>query len=298
MVACASVVIVISLVALVIFIFFPRLAEEYTAGLRPTVFYAPLPQDSIAPDLEGTYEQIFGVAHNSGDSVPATLAALASGADAIELDVVSLDGALYSSHAPPLPLIGRGVFRGPSLEAIWTAAAQTDLVKFDLKESSPEYLELVLGFLETHKRDHQVVIATNDRGSLHFFADRMPEILRFSSVGDRGELNALRKDPELVALVNGVSIQEALVDEETAGWLNERSLRVLAWTVNDLDRANDLIRLGVDAITTDNLALMALFGGQRREERTLEPAGATPEPATTALTSVTSEQVPIIEACR
>ena len=39
-----------------------------------------------------------------------------------------------------------------------------------------------------------------------------------------------------------------------------------------------MIRLGVDAITTDNLALMALFGGQRREESSLDPAGATPEP--------------------
>lgn len=296
--------IAISVVALGIFIFFPTLAEEFTAGLRPSLFYAPLPQDVIAADLEQEYEQVFGVAHNSGDSVPATLAALASGADAIEIDVVSLDGALYSSHAPPLPWIGSSVFRGPSLEAVWTAAAQTDLVKFDLKESTPEFLELVLGFLATHKQDHQVVIATDDPASLRFFADRMPDVLRFFSVGDREELTSLREDPDLVALIDGVSIQEALVDEETAGWLNERDLRVLVWIVNDLGRANDLVRLGVDAITTDNLALMGLLGGQRREESTLEPAGATTEsgdaglgtarrtPATTAVATMTRSQVP------
>jgi hypothetical protein len=139
----SSIVIATSLTALGIFIFYPTTAEEFTSGLRPSIFYASLPSGLIAPDLEKDYERVFGVAHNSGDSIQATLASLASGADAIEIDVVSLDGELYSSHAPPLPFIGPAVFRGPSLDAVWTAAAQTDLVKFDLKESSPEFLDLV-----------------------------------------------------------------------------------------------------------------------------------------------------------
>jgi len=52
-------------------------------------------------------------------------------------------------------------------------------------------------------------------------------------------------------------------------WLKGEQVYVLAWTVNDLTRVNELVRLGVDAMTTDNLAIMELLGGQRRGERLL-----------------------------
>lgn len=274
--------IVVSLAALAVFVFVPDVAEEYTAGLRPTQFYDPLPPDLVAADLGRDYEQVFGVAHNSGDSVAATLEALAHGADAIEIDVVSLDGTLYSSHAPPLPWIGRRVFRGPSLETIWTAAAQTDLVKFDLKESSPAFHELVRDFVAVHRRRQRVVVASPHPAAHRFFADRMPDVARFLSVGDREGLAALRADPELAALIDGVTIRETLVDAETARWFHDHELRVLAWTVDELDRANELIRLGVDAITTDNRALLALFGGQQRGEGSLDDATGTPAPGDAA----------------
>lgn len=286
----SSVVIAISLTVLGIFTFFPSLAEEFTAGLRPTLFYAPLPQDSLDPDLEQEYEQVIGVAHNSGDSVSATLAALYSGADAIEIDVVSLDGALYSSHASPLPWIGTGVFRGPRLEAVWTAAAQTDLVKFDLKESSSQFLHLVHEFLAIHRQQHQVVVATDDPASLRFLDDRMPDLLLFYSIGDRRDFETLQDDENLAALIDGVTIQHEVVDAETARWLNEHELRILAWTVNDIERANELIRLGVNGITTDNLALLSLFGGQRQGEDSLDQTEATPESGEAPTTIATPQR--------
>lgn len=46
-VVASCVVIVVSLGALALFVFFPDVAEEYTAGLRPTQFYDPLPPDLI-----------------------------------------------------------------------------------------------------------------------------------------------------------------------------------------------------------------------------------------------------------
>lgn len=63
-VVASCVVIVVSLAALAVFVFFPDVAEEYTAGLRPTQFYDPVPPDLITADLEREYEQIFGMAHN------------------------------------------------------------------------------------------------------------------------------------------------------------------------------------------------------------------------------------------
>jgi hypothetical protein len=281
MLIASAVGIAVSLTVFGVFVFNPRKAEELTSGLRPTLFHSELPTDLIDPNFEPVYEQILGVAHNSGDSVSATLSALASGADAIELDVVSMNGQLYSSHASPLPFIGSGVFRGPSLETIWAAAAQTDIIKFDLKETSPQFRSLVRAFLLTHRREHQVVVASHDPATLRYFADQMPEIIRLYSVGGNGEFSRLQDDPDLAAMINGVSIRHTLVDEETAAWLNEHELLIVTWTVNTLERANDLIDLGADAITTDNLALLALFGGQRRGEADLEhDQDATPVPST------------------
>ncbi|HVL24903.1 MAG TPA: glycerophosphodiester phosphodiesterase [Thermomicrobiales bacterium] len=275
----ASIAIAVSLALLGVFIFNPKMAEEFTSGLRPSLFFAELPPDQIDPDLEHQYEQIIGVGHNSGDSVTATLSALVAGADAIELDVVSLDGRLYSSHASPLPLVGGGLFRGPSVEEIWAAAAQTDLVKFDLKETSPQFLRLVHDFLATHRRQHQVIIVTRDPASLRFFAGSMPEVIRYYSIGDQSQLTTLRENPELVRLIDGVSIRHTLLDEETTAWLTGQGLHVGAWTVNDLERANELIRMGVEGITTDNLALLALFGGQQRGEDPSQQNPVAPTPA-------------------
>jgi hypothetical protein len=289
----SSVVIAISVVALGFLVFFPTTAAEYTSGLRPSLFYAELPSDLIADDLD--YASVIGIAHNSGDSVQATLAALAGGADAIEMDVVSLNGRLYSSHGSPLPLIGPAAFRGPSVEEIWAAAAQTDLVQFDLKESSTEFLELVKDFIVTHQEEHQIVVSSDDPDSLRYLADRPPGVLLFRSVGDQQDLTSLQEDPELAALIDGVTIRNDLVDEETARWMTEHDLHMIVWTVNDLGRANELVDLGVDGITTDNLALLGLFGGQQRGEAPLEPANATPAPEATPVSHVhrTTGRLPV-----
>jgi glycerophosphoryl diester phosphodiesterase len=66
-----------------------------------------------------------------------------------------------------------------------------------------------------------------------------------------------------------VSIRETLLDEETVDWLKEQELLILAWVVDDGFRMNELVEMGVDAITTDNLAIMELLGGGERGEREL-----------------------------
>jgi glycerophosphoryl diester phosphodiesterase len=39
-------------------------------------------------------------------------------------------------------------------------------------------------------------------------------------------------------------------------WFQENGLLVIAWTVNDLKTTNRMLGFGVDAITTDNLAVL------------------------------------------
>jgi glycerophosphoryl diester phosphodiesterase len=46
------------------------------------------------------------------------------------------------------------------------------------------------------------------------------------------------------------------VDANLVTWVHQHKLLILAWTVNDSQRLNQLVRLGVDGITTANLAIL------------------------------------------
>jgi glycerophosphoryl diester phosphodiesterase len=50
---------------------------------------------------------------------------------------------------------------------------------------------------------------------------------------------------------------QGLVDANLVAWVHQRRLLILAWTVNQSDRFNQLVRLGVDGITTGNLAVLS-----------------------------------------
>ncbi len=143
----ALVVIGLSSAALFVFVFFAAWAEEYTSGRIPTQFDERLEREQLLDD----YPRVFGVAHNSGDSIAATKEALGHGADVIEIDVVSLDGTLYAAHASPLRWLDPRVVRGPTLAAVWDAATETDVIKLDLKESSAAYRELLFAPIQVHQ---------------------------------------------------------------------------------------------------------------------------------------------------
>lgn len=254
--------------------FDPERGERWTTGLRPVQFYKEL-----EAELLDDYADVFAVAHNSGDRVDATLQAVEHGADVVEVDVVSLDGRLYAAHDSPLRWLGRSVFRGPLLARVWVAAAGADAIKLDLKEASPAFHELVLDFLADRRGRRRVIVVSGEPAILRLLAEREPAVLRFLDAGDGDRLRLLDRDPAFAAIVDGVSIHHDLLDEERAAWLEERRLLTVAWTVNDLERVNELVQLGVDGVTTDNLAIMRLLGGERRGERPLERLRAPETPA-------------------
>lgn len=259
MVVVAAVSVIIGcLGVLAVMISDPERAEEWTSGLRPIQFYAELNAE-LLDDYAGT----FAVAHNSGDSIDATLEAVSQGADVIEADVIALDGRLYAAHGAPPPVVGRSFFRGPPLDRVWAASAGAVAIKLDLKDSSPQFVDLVLRFLAQRREQRRVIVVSGDPGVLQRFAEEEPAVLRFLSIGNAGQFTALEQDEALAAVIDGVSIRHTLLDEERAGWLEERGIFTLAWTVNDLERVNELVGLGVDAVTTDNLAIMRLLGQPR-----------------------------------
>lgn len=277
LIAVSVLVLALSAGLLGVFVFWDDIAEELTTGRRPTQF-----RGELQAELLDDYAGVFGVGHNSGGTVAATLQARHAGTDVIEIDVASLDGELVSAHFPPLPLVGRRVFRGPTLRDVWTAAA-VEVIKLDLKETSSPFRRLVCSFLAANGDGRQVIVASRDAETLDALEACAPASFTFLSVSTGQHVDRLLADPDLAARLDGVTIRETLIDPDRASRLASAGLYAIAWTVNDLTRVNELVRLGVDGITTDNLAIMALLGGQERGERLLarprSTTEASPQPA-------------------
>jgi hypothetical protein len=261
MVLIAAIVLFVGVLAFLVW--FDDEAERYTAGTPPGQF-----RRELDADLLDDYAGVFGVAHNSGDDLDATKEALDHGADIIEVDVVAFGGRLYASHDLPLRGIGGAFFRGPPLDDVWRVASQADAVKLDLKESGSSYVDAVIAFLDQRRDDDVEAIAvTSDLSALDRLRREAPHVVRLFSAASRSDVERLRTDGELRGLVDGVSIRHDHLDDETARWLEDNRLLVGAWVVNDAPTMNRLVALGVDALTTDNLAIMELLGEQERDEQ-------------------------------
>jgi glycerophosphoryl diester phosphodiesterase len=230
--------------------------EGLTRPKQPALF------QGAAGDLALGARQVFGVAHNAGDSVEAAAQALAQGARVIEIDVVAFRGELYVSHDRPLPSLGVVPLDAPRLEQIWEVAADADAVVLDLKQSSPALLFPLAEFLGAHRGGPAVVAVTRSPLALRELRDTSPWVRRFLSVRSRIDLERLALDPVADGVVQGVSVKEALLDKPAARRLEERKLVVLAWVVNEAPRVNELASYGVDGIVTDNLAIVELLARQ------------------------------------
>lgn len=261
----AGLLIVVNMIAILGLFVFESQAAGFTSGGEPVQFY-----QSLRPQLLEQYGAVFGIAHNSGDDIDTTVEALGYGADVVEVDVIMVGKELYAAHQSPLRFIGERFFRGPKLAEVWGAAAQADVVKLDLKDSSPDFLETLVSFLN-QRREHEVMVVTRSPEALAFMAERQPRVFRFISIPDERRLKELLGNQRLLSIVDGVTIKHKLLTANSAAELHQYQLIIFAWTVNDLDRVNELVTLGVHGIITDNLAVMALLSATERSEVKLAP---------------------------
>lgn len=226
-----------------------------TIGFAPEVFYS---------QLDGTllenYGRTLAVAHNAGDRIGATREALQFGADIVEIDVVAVGGSLYAAHDIPNQYFGSVTFHGPSLDSIWKEAVATGIVKFDLKESTPSYINLIISFVKRHPGDYQLVLASRSTAALQRLRVALPHAILLYSVATEDFLVSLKSNVELVKIIDGVTIRYTLIDQPAMTWFKQQKLLVFAWAVNDLADVNALVKLGVTAVTTDNLAIMEILG--------------------------------------
>lgn len=141
----------------------------------------------------------------------------------------------------------------------------------DLKEESLGYVRLVVDFLEYRTAYRQVIVSSRSPWVLNYLRERLPNVVLLLSVPDDTSLTSMQNNSLLLDAIDGITVRHTVLTAEKAAWLRDHNLLIFAWTVNDLERVNELIRMGVDGITTDNLAIVSLFGGAVEHERELHP---------------------------
>jgi glycerophosphoryl diester phosphodiesterase len=227
------------------------LVQRYTGAAPPAQFYERVQLD---PALD--YTKVLGVAHNAGNN-PGTLAtALRDGADVIEVDVLSAHGQLVAGRPQPWSWLAERLFRGPTLAEAWNQAAAADVLKLDLMQTDHKFLDELVAFLTARSRSRRVMISSRDMGALAYLHRRLPDVTLLFSAAFPDAVQQLQSDHSLQQVIGGASVFQGLVDANLVTWMHEHKLIILAWTVNESERFNQLVRLGVDGITTANLAIL------------------------------------------
>lgn len=249
-------VLLAAVVAVAVVLAWPH-AQVYTGAAPPEQFYQKV---HLEPALDHDYKNVLGVAHNAGNNLGTLAKALRYGAGAIEVDVISARGRLVANRVQPLPRLAKLLSRGPTLAEVWDRAAAADVIKLDLKQSDRGFLNELVAFLAPRAKSRRVMIASGDPGALAYLHSRLPDATLLFSAGWPDAVHELQSDPALQKVIGGVSLFQGLADANLVAWLHEHKLLVLTWTVNDSQRLNELVRLGVDGITTANLAILRALG--------------------------------------
>jgi glycerophosphoryl diester phosphodiesterase len=200
----------------------------------------------------------FLVAHRAGNHLDLLRAAEAEHRGAVvEADVHLFRGRLEVRHLKtlgPLPLFwDRWELASPwrrrlLLAELLEAAAPTTEMMLDLKGKDRRLAERVVKAIEPYLGTRRLTICARAWPLLEAF-EGLP-VRRVHSVGTTRQLRALIRRAN-AARIEGVSIHERLLDLAAVTELRRVAGVVMTWPVNDVARATELVRLGVDGLISD-----------------------------------------------
>jgi glycerophosphoryl diester phosphodiesterase len=233
--------------------------QVYRGAAAPAQISEPVvpPLAAAAPG-----NQVLGVAHNVGNHPRTLAAALRSGAEVIEIDVISVRGRLAAGRVQPVPWLAERLYAGRTLEEGWAEAQAAPVVKLDLQENDTATLDGLAAFLSAQPVGRPVMVSSRDPAALLHLRPRLTGASLLLSLPFPDALQRVRSDPALVDAIDGVTVFHSLVDRGLMQWARANGLVVLAWTVNDGQRVHELLELGVDGITTQNLAVLEALSGR------------------------------------
>lgn len=221
------------------------------------------------PSTAGAAELVPGlkgpalIAHGAGNTAAKARLAIAEIADFLEVDLWVHRGRFEARHERafyPLPLWWEKWYlrlapRHPfGLAELLRETAGKTRVLLDLKNGGAEAARLIRRALDVAGDGRDLVGSSQYWPILRAVREVAPEVAVLYSIDVRAKLDLFLsiagREPE----PRGVSCQQRLLTRETVRRLHDSGLAVVAWTVDDLDRAQELAEWGVDGITTHRVA--------------------------------------------
>lgn len=206
------------------------------------------------------------IAHGGGNTMVRIRGFLEDGADFLEVDLWVHNGRFEARHERRLrwlPLLFEKWYlrRAPSSahglgELLREADGHDAGIFLDLKNGGATAASLVRRTLSASGFRERVVASSQQWGTLRAVQEMLPEVDAFYSIDVRAKLDLFLSVVERDAHPRGISCRHSLLDERVVRTLHERGILVVAWTVDDLDRARELVAWGVDGITTHRVREM------------------------------------------
>jgi glycerophosphoryl diester phosphodiesterase len=202
------------------------------------------------------------IAHRSGNTVAGLHEALDLGVDLVEADVHAYRGVLEMRHHKNLgprhlwdkwEIVGRGHFLQVELAELIDELGDDSRLMIDLKGSRPGLATAVSDVLRTKAPGVPFTVCTKQWGMLDAFD---PVVRRVLSVANRRSLTQLRRRLA-VTPAYGVSVRLRLLTPEVMAELRERTEVVMAWSVDTPEALAHARELGVGAVISKNLDLLA-----------------------------------------
>jgi len=214
------------------------------------------------------------IAHMGGNTAAAARSAVEAVADFLEVYLWVHGGRFEARHERaiyPLPVWFEKWYlrwaprRAFTLAELLRETAGKSGLFLDLKNGGAEAARLVREALDAAGPPPPCVVASSQHWHLlRQLKELAPEVALFYSIDVPERLALFLSVADRDLQPAGVSCRHTLLTQGTVAELRRRALKVVAWTVDDLERADELAGWGVDGITTHRVADLR---GRLRPER-------------------------------
>jgi hypothetical protein len=209
------------------------------------------------------------IAHRAGNHLEQLKPAAVAGAQIIEIDVWFHRGRVEVGHDKtlgPIPLrwdrwsLALGRSRKLVVRDILERFPPDATPMFDLKGTDPRLPDALQRAIEEHFAERAYTVSSQNWSYLdEFLGATGAHVIR--SVGSTEMLQQMRRDLEAWTGA-GIGLNVDLLSDEVISELGAATPLIVTWTVNDLERARDLVGRGVSGIITDRLEVIrAMRGG-------------------------------------
>ena len=213
------------------------------------------------------------IAHGGGNSMDRVMSYKDIRADYLEVDLWVHHGRFEARHERRVRYTSilfekwylrrlRGDHYG--LVEMMEAAAETDAGIFlDIKNGGAAAARLLQNVIDDIEGPTPRIVASSQQWkALRAIAEHCPEVDSYYSIDVAAKLDLFLSVSERDERPRGVSCRHTLLTMDVVGKLHERGLQVVAWTVDDIERARELAAWGVDGLTTHKVAEFAAEFGE------------------------------------